>query len=110
MNNNSDRGLLGIAVDSNFVSNGYVYLLYTYELQPLTPDDGGRMTSRLDRVQVSPSNVALNRTTILGTRDRTAGSLPRARATRWTAFPPTAPPIRSAGPLGAGRDAVGGKR
>ena len=26
-----DRGLLGIAVDPNFATNGYVYLLYTYE-------------------------------------------------------------------------------
>src|SRR5262245_55307736 len=25
-----DRGLLGIAVDSNFASNKYLYLLYTY--------------------------------------------------------------------------------
>ena len=28
----------GIAVDSSFASNSYVYLLYTYEQLPLTPD------------------------------------------------------------------------
>ena len=28
----SDRGLLGIAVDSSFATNGYVYLLYTYDV------------------------------------------------------------------------------
>ena len=29
-----DHGLLGIAVDPNFATNGYVYLLYTYENNP----------------------------------------------------------------------------
>ena len=29
-----DRGLLGIAVDSSFASNRYLYLLYTYDASP----------------------------------------------------------------------------
>jgi glucose/arabinose dehydrogenase len=71
-----DRGLLGIAVDSNFASNRYVYLLYTYELLPMTPDGDGQMTSRLDRIEVGPTNAVSGRTTILGTRPRTAGVCP----------------------------------
>ena len=31
VNTHTERGLLGLAVDPNFSSNGYVYLLYTYE-------------------------------------------------------------------------------
>ena len=31
-----DRGLLGIAVDAAFTTNGYVYLLYTYDDDPAT--------------------------------------------------------------------------
>jgi glucose/arabinose dehydrogenase len=31
VNSYGDRGLIGIAVDPNFSSNGYVYLSYTYE-------------------------------------------------------------------------------
>ena len=36
----------------------------------------GRMASRLDRVQISASNAAVSRTTILGTRDRSLGVCP----------------------------------
>src|SRR3954451_3042770 len=31
VNSQTDRGLTGVAVDRKFASNGYVYLLYTYE-------------------------------------------------------------------------------
>ena len=34
VNSSNDRGLLGVAVDSSFETNGYIYLLYTYELNP----------------------------------------------------------------------------
>jgi glucose/arabinose dehydrogenase len=61
-----DRGLLGIAVDSDYANNGYVYLLYTRERQPMTPDGDGQMVSRLERMNVSPSNVISGRTTVLG--------------------------------------------
>ena len=41
VNNHSDRGLLDIAVDSSFATNRYVYLLYTYDVNQLTPDSHG---------------------------------------------------------------------
>ena len=34
----SDRGMLGIAVDTDFATNGFVYLLYVVELSPTLPD------------------------------------------------------------------------
>ena len=37
INSRSDRGLLGMAVDTDFEVNGYLYLLYTYELARATP-------------------------------------------------------------------------
>ncbi len=33
-----DRGLIGIAVDPAFATNGYVYLAYTYEVDPSQPN------------------------------------------------------------------------
>jgi glucose/arabinose dehydrogenase len=64
-----DRGLLGIAVDSSYATNNYVYLLYTRERQPLTPDGDGQMVSRLERFTITPSNSVVARTTILGSHD-----------------------------------------
>ena len=61
-----DRGLLGLAVDSDFANNNYIYLLYTYELQPMTPDGQGPMVSRLGRFTVSPSNTVSAETPLLG--------------------------------------------
>ncbi len=43
-----ERGLLGIALDPNFESNGYVYLFYTTDNNPSDPD--GPKTGRLIRV------------------------------------------------------------
>ena len=62
-----DRGLLGIAVDSSFASNRFIYLLYTYDLNPLTPDGGSVATSRLSRFELSPSNTLTNEVVLLGT-------------------------------------------
>src|SRR5215203_579584 len=71
VNNVSDRGLLGLAVDTDFQTNGYLYLLYAYELNPLSPDSTGPMVSRLTRVKVKPDNTLENpgdpETVILGT-------------------------------------------
>jgi glucose/arabinose dehydrogenase len=54
-----DRGLLGVAVDPQFATNHYVYLLYTY-------DDGSDLhapkTSRLTRIQVNPDDTVANPT------------------------------------------------
>ncbi|MEY9110621.1 glucose/arabinose dehydrogenase [Bradyrhizobium yuanmingense] len=61
VNDFGDRGLLGIAVNPNFATNHYVYLLYTYD-PPETAtqsglaaaDGGGNRPSRLVRVTVDP--------------------------------------------------------
>jgi len=76
VNANSDRGLNGIALDKDFVTNGLLYLLYVYELQPSTPDQGGPMVSRLTRVTVTPSNTVSPETVVLGTYS--AGPCPTA--------------------------------
>ena len=72
VNNYNDRGLLGIAVDTNFASNGYLYLLYVHELDPAHPDSGGPMASRLTRVTVNANNTLQSpsnpETVILGTQ------------------------------------------
>ena len=34
VNTYGDRGLIGIAIDPNFATNGYLYLSYTYENSP----------------------------------------------------------------------------
>ena len=61
-----DRGLLGIAVDKDFATNGWLYLLYTYDVTPLTPDSSGQMVGQLLRVTVSPSNTTSQETVLLG--------------------------------------------
>ena len=62
-----DRGLLGVAVDSAFASNRYIYLLYTYDVNPLTPDGSGAAISRLSRFELSPTNQVSNEAVLLGT-------------------------------------------
>ena len=59
-----DRGLLGLAVDSNFASNRYLYLLYTYDTSSSHPT--GPKTSRLTRVTVSSNNTASSETVLVG--------------------------------------------
>jgi glucose/arabinose dehydrogenase len=66
VNDFHDRGLLGVAVDSAFASNSYIYLLYTYDVSPLTADSDGPMVSRLERYMVGPSNVVGSPTVLLG--------------------------------------------
>ena len=63
VNHYSDRGMLGIEVDRDFATNGYVYLLYVYELNPLNPDQDGPMTSRLTRIKVNPDNTVQSTST-----------------------------------------------
>src|SRR5918999_5820615 len=62
-----DRGLLGIAVDSSFASNRFIYLLYTHDLNQLTPDGAGVAISRLSRFELSATNQVTNEAVILGT-------------------------------------------
>jgi glucose/arabinose dehydrogenase/PKD repeat protein len=64
-----DRGLIGIAVDPSFASNPHVYLLYTYENDPL--DYEGPKTARLTRVTVvgdtaSPASEVVILGTVVG--------------------------------------------
>src|SRR4051812_47523025 len=65
------RGLVGIAVDKDFASNGYLYLLYSHELEPKNPDSPDPMASRLTRVTVNTDNTLQSpgnpETVILGT-------------------------------------------
>ena len=68
VNHYSDRGLLGLAVDSQFAQNGYLYLLYTYDLNGMgTQDSSSPMVSQLMRVQVNGSNQVTDTRVILGT-------------------------------------------
>jgi len=61
-----DRGLLGIATDSAFQQNGYLYLLYTHDPNPLRTADP--KVNRLTRVKVgSGATVASGETVLLGT-------------------------------------------
>src|SRR5687767_6348416 len=59
-----DRGLLGLAVDTSFASNRYLYLLYTYDTSATHPT--GPKTSRLTRVTVSSNNTASSETVLVG--------------------------------------------
>jgi glucose/arabinose dehydrogenase len=52
-----DSGLIGFALDPNFATNGFVYLLYTYE-DGATPGVGPK-TARLSRIKASASNPDL---------------------------------------------------
>lgn len=68
VNRNTDRGLIGLELDPNFSTNGYVYLAYVFENQGDPVSDQPR-TQRVTRVQADPANpdVALpNETVILG--------------------------------------------
>src|SRR3990170_907640 len=56
VNTAEQRGLLGLALDPNFQTNGYVYLHYTYEHDPADPS--GPKTGQLIRVTVE-GDVAL---------------------------------------------------
>jgi glucose/arabinose dehydrogenase/endonuclease YncB( thermonuclease family) len=53
-----DHGLLGLAVDPNFASNGYIYLLYTYEndAQKYT----GTKTARLARYTMAGDTASID--------------------------------------------------
>jgi glucose/arabinose dehydrogenase len=55
VNNVNQRGLLGLALDPNFASNGSVYLYYVYE-NTGNPNDQSAKTARVTRVTVDPNN------------------------------------------------------
>ena len=82
VNSSYDRGLLDIALDANFDSNGFLYLLYVVERNPLMADTDGPMYSRLTRVQVSSTNAVSAQTTLLGSQ---SSCVTVNLATTWTA-------------------------
>lgn len=54
-----DRGLMGIALDPDFETNGHVYLNFSEEINPDNPDDassGSDAAGRLIRISASTSN------------------------------------------------------
>lgn len=55
VNEVGDRGLIGLTLDPNFATNGYVYLLYVYEPNG-NPADTGPKTARLTRVKADSAN------------------------------------------------------
>jgi glucose/arabinose dehydrogenase/PKD repeat protein len=60
VNDFQDWGLLGLAVDADFATNGYLYLLYTYDRNQSTADEEVPLTSRLTRVQVNADDAVVN--------------------------------------------------
>ena len=55
----NDRGLLGLALDTDFADNGYVYLLFTYDLNNATPnrrDTSPPMVSQLRRYTIDTTS------------------------------------------------------
>ncbi len=71
VNNHHDRGLLGIAVDPNFSSNGYIYLSYTYDSDP--SNIAGKKTARVMKLKTTGnSHVAGSEQILLGSVGGTA--------------------------------------
>lgn len=70
VNQYSDRGLLGLAVDSDFTNHPYLYLLFTYDVNKGTttpgPDKSNATVSQLRRITIAPDNQVLASQVILG--------------------------------------------
>jgi glucose/arabinose dehydrogenase/PKD repeat protein len=54
VNSSGDRGLLGIAVDSDYPAHPYLYVAYVQEPNPMMADDIGRTASRIVRYDLAP--------------------------------------------------------
>lgn len=80
VNTYGDRGLEGIAVDSDFVHNRYLWLLYVYEPNPAKRAASGPRTSRLTRVTVHDDDTATGETVVLGRSSRRQCPPPRNRS------------------------------
>ncbi|HEX5922362.1 MAG TPA: LamG-like jellyroll fold domain-containing protein [Baekduia sp.] len=63
-----DQGLLGIAVDSQYATNHFIYLAYTYDINPLFPDGSDPNVGRVSRFTLGTDNTVGPETPILGTR------------------------------------------
>ena len=72
-----DRGLLGIAVDSDFAHNGYVWLLYTHDSD--SSDTDGAKTARLSRIKVGAGATLIGEEVpVLGVQGTSACPSPAA--------------------------------
>lgn len=73
INTYGDRGLLGIAIDPNFATNHYVYLSYTYDVDP--SNNTAPKTNQVIRVTAN-GDVALagSKLVLLGSDNGTAAS------------------------------------
>ena len=59
-----DRGLLGLAVDSDYAHNHYIYVLYVFQ-PDRPPTQNGPRTARLSRFTVSPDQTSASGETVL---------------------------------------------
>ncbi|MGK2939370.1 MAG: PQQ-dependent sugar dehydrogenase [Solirubrobacteraceae bacterium] len=64
VNSAVDRGLLGIATDTDFADNGYLYVLFVADSD--STDDTGPHSSRLVRLTVSADNQITGEKTLAG--------------------------------------------
>ncbi len=64
VNSAVDRGLLGIATDTDFADNGYLYILFVADSD--STDDTGPHSSRLVRLTVSADNQITEEKTLVG--------------------------------------------
>ena len=62
-----DQGLLGLAVDSDYANNHYIYLGYTYDLNQIFPDGPAANVARVSRFTLAANNTLGPETPILGT-------------------------------------------
>jgi glucose/arabinose dehydrogenase len=66
VNHQHDRGLLGLALDSDFAGNGFVYLSYTYDVRPMMRDSDGPMVARVGRYRIGADNSVSAEQVVLG--------------------------------------------
>lgn len=57
VNDNHDRGLLGLALHPDFPATPYVYLLFTYDPPGAPANGGGGRVARLVRVEADPAHA-----------------------------------------------------
>ena len=66
---NSERGLLGVALDPEFATNGYVYLYYTFKKHQACPDHqparNDNPVNRISRFQMTGNDVDPQSETVL---------------------------------------------
>jgi glucose/arabinose dehydrogenase len=67
VNDYDDRGMVGLAVDSQFAQHPYLYLTYTHELSPFTPDSSSPAVAQLLRLRINSANQLTEEAVILGT-------------------------------------------